>query len=195
MRPQALATTASPATTSPGRSRAGASSTGRLQTEHDRGDGETHRWLPANIPPGEETTLVHGDYRLDNMIFHRREPRILAVIDWELSTLGHPLADFSYHVMLWRVEAGEIRGLADSTSAPRHPDGSAVRRQLLPPHRARDESSRACGNSAWRTTCSASPASARGSCGGWSRARPPAATPARRARGARDRRTRLAAGR
>jgi aminoglycoside phosphotransferase (APT) family kinase protein len=68
-------------------------------------------WLPDNIPRGEETTLVHGDYRLDNMIFHRDAPRMLAVVDWELSTLGHPLADFSYHVMLWRVEAGEIRGL------------------------------------------------------------------------------------
>jgi aminoglycoside phosphotransferase (APT) family kinase protein len=68
-------------------------------------------WLPANIPPGEETTLVHGDYRMDNMIFHATEPRVLAVVDWELSTLGHPLADFSYHVMLWRVAAGEIRGL------------------------------------------------------------------------------------
>ena len=69
-------------------------------------------WLPANIPPGEETTLVHGDYRMDNMIFHPSEPRVLAVVDWELSTLGHPLADFSYHVMLWRVGAGEVRGLA-----------------------------------------------------------------------------------
>jgi aminoglycoside phosphotransferase (APT) family kinase protein len=70
-------------------------------------------WLPANIPPGEETTLVHGDYRLDNMIFHPREPRMTALVDWELSTLGHPLADFSYHVMLWRVGEGEIRGLKD----------------------------------------------------------------------------------
>jgi aminoglycoside phosphotransferase (APT) family kinase protein len=68
-------------------------------------------WLPANIPPGDETTLVHGDYRIDNMIFHAHEPKVAAVVDWELSTLGHPLADFSYHVMLWRVEAGEIRGL------------------------------------------------------------------------------------
>ena len=68
-------------------------------------------WLPANIPSGEETALVHGDYRLDNMIFHATEPRLLAVVDWELSTLGAPLADFSYHVMLWRVESGEIRGL------------------------------------------------------------------------------------
>jgi aminoglycoside phosphotransferase (APT) family kinase protein len=68
-------------------------------------------WLPANIPPGEETTLVHGDYRLDNLIFHLRSPRMLAVVDWELSTLGHPLADFSYHVMLWRLPAGEGGGL------------------------------------------------------------------------------------
>ena len=69
-------------------------------------------WLPANIPPGEETVLVHGDYRLDNMIFAPEGARLLAVIDWELSTLGHPLADFSYHVMVWRVPAGELRGLA-----------------------------------------------------------------------------------
>jgi aminoglycoside phosphotransferase (APT) family kinase protein len=68
-------------------------------------------WLPANIPPGDETTLVHGDYRIDNMIFHGHDPKMAAVVDWELSTLGHPLADLSYHLMLWRVEAGEIRGL------------------------------------------------------------------------------------
>ena len=55
-------------------------------------------WLPANIPAGDETSIVHGDFRLDNMIFHPTEPRVLAVLDWELSTLGHPLADFAYHV-------------------------------------------------------------------------------------------------
>jgi len=69
------------------------------------------KWLPQNIPQADETTLVHGDYRLDNMIFHPSEPTVLAVVDWELATLGHPLADFSYHVMLWRVAAGETRGL------------------------------------------------------------------------------------
>ena len=69
------------------------------------------QWLPANIPPGEDTALVHGDYRLDNLIFHAGSPRMLAVVDWELSTLGHPLADFSYHVMLWRLPAGEGGGL------------------------------------------------------------------------------------
>jgi aminoglycoside phosphotransferase (APT) family kinase protein len=69
------------------------------------------RWLPDNTPPDDETTLVHGDYRLDNMIFHANSPRALAVVDWELSTLGHPLADFSYHVMVWRVAGGEVGGL------------------------------------------------------------------------------------
>jgi aminoglycoside phosphotransferase (APT) family kinase protein len=68
-------------------------------------------WLPANIPPGDETTIVHGDYRLDNTIFHPSEPRILAVLDWELSTLGHPLADFSYHCMSWHIPAGKFRGI------------------------------------------------------------------------------------
>jgi aminoglycoside phosphotransferase (APT) family kinase protein len=69
-------------------------------------------WLPKNIPPGDETSIVHGDYRLDNVIFHPTEPRVLAVLDWELSTLGHPLADFSYHMMTWRLGPEEFRGLA-----------------------------------------------------------------------------------
>lgn len=71
-------------------------------------------WLPANIPPGPvsaETAIVHGDFRLDNMIFHPTEPRVLAVLDWELSTLGHPLADFAYHCMSWQIPAGMFRGL------------------------------------------------------------------------------------
>jgi aminoglycoside phosphotransferase (APT) family kinase protein len=69
-------------------------------------------WLPANVPPGEETSIVHGDYRIDNVVFHPGEPRILAVLDWELSTLGHPLADFAYHCMTWRMpEGAHARGL------------------------------------------------------------------------------------
>ena len=56
-------------------------------------------WLPKNIPPENATTVVHGDFRLDNTIFHPTEPKILAVLDWELSTLGDPLADFAYHCM------------------------------------------------------------------------------------------------
>ncbi|MES2150464.1 MAG: phosphotransferase [Pseudomonadota bacterium] len=69
-------------------------------------------WLPHNIPPGDDTAIVHGDFRLDNMIFHPTEPRILAVLDWELSTLGHPAADFSYHCMSWHIEPGQFRGIA-----------------------------------------------------------------------------------
>jgi aminoglycoside phosphotransferase (APT) family kinase protein len=68
-------------------------------------------WLPAHIPQGEETSIVHGDYRLDNVIFHPTQPRILAVLDWELSTLGHPLADFAYHCMTWYLPQGAGRGL------------------------------------------------------------------------------------
>ena len=61
-------------------------------------------WLPLNIPADEpEPRIIHGDFRCDNMIFHATEPRVLAVLDWELSTLGHPLADFSYHLMMYRM--------------------------------------------------------------------------------------------
>src|ERR671924_2019657 len=69
-------------------------------------------WLPDNIPPETGTTVVHGDYRLDNTIFHPTEPRILAVLDWELSTLGDPLADFAYHCMSWHIPPDKFRGIA-----------------------------------------------------------------------------------
>ncbi len=72
-------------------------------------------WLPAHIPSGARdeslTSIVHGDYRLDNLMFHPTEARILAVLDWELSTLGHPLADFSYHCMAWHIPPGSFRGI------------------------------------------------------------------------------------
>jgi aminoglycoside phosphotransferase (APT) family kinase protein len=70
-------------------------------------------WLPAHVPDGDETCLVHGDFRLDNTIFHPREPRILAVLDWELSTLGHPLVDLAYLCMRYHLPANELRGLGE----------------------------------------------------------------------------------
>ncbi len=72
-------------------------------------------WLPAHIPASARdenmVSIVHGDFRLDNLLFHPTEPRVLAVLDWELSTLGHPLADFSYHCMGWHITPGTFRGI------------------------------------------------------------------------------------
>jgi aminoglycoside phosphotransferase (APT) family kinase protein len=71
-------------------------------------------WLPAHIPAGDEVSIVHGDYRLDNMIFRSTEPRVAAVLDWELCTLGHPLGDFTYQLMQWRLPAELFNGMADA---------------------------------------------------------------------------------
>ncbi|MEZ5735572.1 MAG: phosphotransferase [Novosphingobium sp.] len=68
-------------------------------------------WLPGNIPAGDETSIVHGDFKVDNMIFHPTESRVIAVLDWELSTLGHPLADFAYNAMMYRVPPNIVAGL------------------------------------------------------------------------------------
>ena len=72
-------------------------------------------WLPANLPAealdASQVSVVHGDFRLDNLVFDKAEPRIIAVLDWELSTLGHPLADFSYHCMAWHIPPGVFRGI------------------------------------------------------------------------------------
>ena len=74
-------------------------------------------WLPGAIPPGDETTIVHGDFRADNMIFHPERPQILAVLDWELSTLGHPLGDFAYHAMVMRLPPEILGGLGGRNMA------------------------------------------------------------------------------
>ena len=71
-------------------------------------------WLPANMPEDDGTvSLVHGDYRLDNMMFHATEPRVIALLDWELSTLGHPLADLANQCMAWMLPRdSSMKGLA-----------------------------------------------------------------------------------
>jgi aminoglycoside phosphotransferase (APT) family kinase protein len=72
-------------------------------------------WLPKHIPDSARdenlVSIVHGDYRMDNLMFASDEPRVMAVLDWELSTIGHPLADFSYHCMSWHIEPGNFRGI------------------------------------------------------------------------------------
>ena len=76
-------------------------------------------WLPAHIPVDDSASVVHGDFRLDNMVFHPDEPRVLAVLDWELSTIGHPIGDFTYHLMAWQMPEIGIgsTGLADKDIA------------------------------------------------------------------------------
>jgi aminoglycoside phosphotransferase (APT) family kinase protein len=68
-------------------------------------------YLPATVPQDDTTSIVHGDYRLDNMSLHPTEPKVIAVLDWELSTLGHPLADFTYYLMNWHAQAEGRSGL------------------------------------------------------------------------------------
>jgi aminoglycoside phosphotransferase (APT) family kinase protein len=68
-------------------------------------------WLADHLP-ADQSSLIHGDYRLDNIILHPTEPRILAVLDWELSTLGHPIADLAGHMLAWHLKAGTLAGLA-----------------------------------------------------------------------------------
>ena len=81
------------------------------ETENIEAMNKLMEWLPNNIPEGDETSVVHGDYRLDNTILDRNSKEVIAILDWELSTLGHPLADFSYHCMTWRLEPELFRGL------------------------------------------------------------------------------------
>jgi aminoglycoside phosphotransferase (APT) family kinase protein len=75
-------------------------------------------WLPAHIPRREATTIFHGDLRLDNFVFHPTQPRVLAVLDWELSTLGHPLGDFAHYALAWRLTSQEFRGMSEHDPLP-----------------------------------------------------------------------------
>lgn len=75
-------------------------------------------WLPSHIPPGDEVSIVHGDYRQENLIFHPTEPRIVAVVDWELSTLGHPLADLAYNCLMYYLPP-EALGRVDAVDEDR----------------------------------------------------------------------------
>jgi aminoglycoside phosphotransferase (APT) family kinase protein len=81
------------------------------ETETIQAMNELINWLPANVPHEDEVAIVHGDYRLDNLIFDSQQAKVLAILDWELSTLGAPLADFSYHCMSFHIPPGQFRGI------------------------------------------------------------------------------------
>ena len=96
------------------------------------------QWLPANMPADDgAVSLVHGDYRLDNMMFHPTEPRVIALLDWELSTLGHPLADLANQCMAWMLPRdGGVMGLAGvDQGGAGDSQRRAVHRPLLRTHR------------------------------------------------------------
>ena len=99
-------------------------------------------WLPRHIPPAGPARLVHGDYRLDNLIVARDAPKIIAVLDWELSTLGDPLADFTYHLMAWHMPhsesaAGTASLVGHDLARARHSVDGGLCRRLCRAHRAR----------------------------------------------------------
>jgi len=82
------------------------------RTRNDSNIDRLIAWLPSNIPADNTASLVHGDYRIGNLMFHPREPRVVAVLDWELSTLGHPLADLAHCAIAWLSKPDEYVGLA-----------------------------------------------------------------------------------
>lgn len=109
-----------------------ASETGRIEAME-----RLIEWLPRQLPPpsaaARDTVLVHGDFRLENLMFHASEPRVVAVLDWELATLGHPLADLAYHCLAWHHPPGVLRGIAglDLVAAGIPGEAEVVRRYLL----------------------------------------------------------------
>ncbi|HLZ65270.1 MAG TPA: phosphotransferase family protein [Aliidongia sp.] len=70
------------------------------------------QWLPAHIPPGDEAAISHGDFKFDNLMFHPTEPRVIAILDWELSTLGHPLADLAFNCIAYHMPKAALGGIA-----------------------------------------------------------------------------------
>ena len=102
--------TASPAATTLANTSAGPISTGPANWKGSRTWSAFIAWLADKVPADDSrVALVHGDWRIDNMIFDANSPRLLAVLDWELSTLGHPFADLAYQCMQWRLPAGRYR--------------------------------------------------------------------------------------
>jgi aminoglycoside phosphotransferase (APT) family kinase protein len=116
------------------------------ETERIEAADRLSEWLPQHLPAEGETRIVHGDYRLDNVIFHPTEPRILAVLDWELSTLGDPLVDFAYHCMTWRMPSGSSRGLGGIDVAAL---GIPTEREYLERYLARVGSQREVSQANW----------------------------------------------
>ncbi len=133
-----------------------------LKTEDIPAMDRLSAWLPENIPDdGDPTTIVHGDYRLGNLIVHPTEPRVVAVLDWELSTLGHPLCDVAYNCLGYHLQGAAARLRHGRLRRPRPADRAGLCRGLLPAHRAAARSR--TGTTTSPSRCSASPPSRRAS--------------------------------
>ena len=94
------------------------------RTEHIEAMERLIAWLPAHVPPGDEVALIHGDYRPGNVLLHPTEPRLVAVVDWELSTLGHPLVDLAHHALLYHTGPEDLGAFGDSAPPEGIPDVS-----------------------------------------------------------------------
>jgi aminoglycoside phosphotransferase (APT) family kinase protein len=85
--------------------------TAPVRDAHRFDQGRLTEWLVANVPRNDEATIVHGDFGIDNLVFHPTELRVVAVLDWELSTIGHPVSDFAYHLLMYRIRPLGVTGL------------------------------------------------------------------------------------
>ncbi len=126
------------------------------------------KWLPSHLPDDTATAISHGDFRVGNLMFHPNEPRVVAVLDWELSTLGHPLADLAYSALAWHLKSTEYMGMKDRVKRWASPTS----RTTWPATTRRLRRRGGCSRFTTRSPCSGLPSSSRASPPGREAAQP-----------------------